>query len=191
MEMAQFGDTEYETAKLKAAWLKFSGTSDGAKRLEEEFERLSNIVEDKKAMSVGQNEENRPKNQCDTVIPFDRNRVILTPDGLRPHSTYINATFIEGYHNDESFIITQDPMPSTAEDFWRMVLEHNICTMVMLSADCAWNYWEEGDRTEAKFGSMKIKLNATEKLPSYVKREFTVTNEKVELDLFYMYVFNV
>ena len=41
------------------------------------------------------------------MIPFDRNRVILTPDGLRPHSTYINASFIEGYHNDESFIITQ------------------------------------------------------------------------------------
>ena len=40
-------------------------------------------------------------------IPFDRNRVILTPDGQRPDSTYINASFIEGYHNDESFIITQ------------------------------------------------------------------------------------
>ena len=41
------------------------------------------------------------------MVPFDRNRVILTPDGMRPHSTYINASFIEGYHNDESFIITQ------------------------------------------------------------------------------------
>ena len=41
------------------------------------------------------------------MVPFDRNRVILSPDGMRPHSTYINASFIEGYHNDESFIITQ------------------------------------------------------------------------------------
>ena len=55
----------------------------------------------------GTNEENHSKNQTEKVIPFDRNRVILTPDGLRPHSTYINASFIEGYHNDESFIITQ------------------------------------------------------------------------------------
>ena len=56
------------------------------------------------------NAENKSKNGSDSIIPYDRNRVILTPDGARPHSTYINASFIEGYHNDESFIITQDPL---------------------------------------------------------------------------------
>lgn len=104
MEMAQFGDTEIEAKKMKAAWLAFSGN---ASKLEEEFGRLANVVDDRKALSVGTNDENKVKNQCDSIIPFDRNRVILTPDGMRPHSTYINASFIEGYHNDESFIITQ------------------------------------------------------------------------------------
>ena len=75
--------------------------------MELEFARLANMVDDRKALSVGTSEQNRAKNQSDTVIPFDRNRVILTPDGQRPDSTYINASFIEGYHNDESFIITQ------------------------------------------------------------------------------------
>ena len=65
------------------------------------------MVDDRKALAVGTSEQNRAKNQSDTVIPFDRNRVILTPDGQRPDSTYINASFIEGYYNDESFIITQ------------------------------------------------------------------------------------
>ena len=59
------------------------------------------------SIAVGTNDQNRAKNQSDTVIPFDRNRVILTPDNQRQDSTYINASFIEGYHNDESFIITQ------------------------------------------------------------------------------------
>jgi protein tyrosine phosphatase len=59
---------------------------------------------------VATNAENKSKNGSDSIIPYDRNRVILTPDGARPHSTYINASFIEGYHNDESFIITQDPL---------------------------------------------------------------------------------
>ena len=53
MEMAQFGDTEIEAFKMKAEWLKLT-TGDGPKRLEEEFERLANNVEDKKAVSVGQ-----------------------------------------------------------------------------------------------------------------------------------------
>ncbi len=125
-------------------------------------------------MYTGTNEENKVKNQCSTVIPFDRNRVILTPDGVRPHSTYINASFIEGYHNDESFIITQDPMPSTAEDFWRMVTEHSVSTMVMLSGG-GWKYWSEDEGGVATFGALKVKLISTEKLPSYVKREFEVS----------------
>jgi protein-tyrosine phosphatase len=129
MEVAQFGDTEIESSKLKATWTEFVSES-GHKKLEEEFSRLSCIVDDRKALSVGKqsisrtffhgkqgfkvksylqgtNEENRSKNQSELIIPYDRNRVILTPDGMKPHSTYINASFIEGYNNDESFIITQ------------------------------------------------------------------------------------
>ena len=42
-------------------------------------------------------------------------------------------------------------MPSTVEDFWRMVTEHNICTMVQLNAptqtatDRGYFYWAESD----------------------------------------------
>jgi protein-tyrosine phosphatase len=105
MEMAQFGDTEVDAAEIKPTWQSLA--ENGGKKLELEFARLANIVDDRKPLAVGTNEQNRVKNQSDTVIPFDRNRVILTPDGQRPDSTYINASFIEGYHNDESFIITQ------------------------------------------------------------------------------------
>ena len=82
---------------------------------------------------AGTNEENHSKNQTEQVIPFDRNRVILTPDGLRPHSTYINASFIEGYHNDESFIITQVVM-RTMKEFIRIFLfYHDFCDNVRLN----------------------------------------------------------
>lgn len=188
MEMAQFGDTEIEASEIKPTWTTLA--ENAGKKLELEFARLANMVDDRKALSVGTNDENRSKNQSDTVIPFDRNRVILTPDGQRPHSTYINASFIEGYHNDESFIITQDPMPSTVEDFWRMVTEHNICTMVQLNAPPPVNtsptssyiYWSETDLpgSVADFGSLKVTLNVKDPMPSYIKREFTVYNSKVE-----------
>lgn len=53
------------------------------------------IVEERKSHSVGGGDENSAKNRCESVIPFDRNRVILTPIPSREHSTYINASFIE------------------------------------------------------------------------------------------------
>ena len=186
MEMAQFDDTELESSEIKTTWQTL--TENGGKKLELEFARLANMVDDRKALAVGTSEQNRAKNQSDTVIPFDRNRVILTPDGQRPDSTYINASFIEGYYNDESFIITQDPLPSTAEDFWRMVTEHNVCTMVQLNAPTAntpnpgYHYWSEEDTpgSHVVFDSLQVTLKSKDNMPSYVKREFVVYNMKVE-----------
>lgn len=40
---------------------------------------------------------------------------------------------MEGYDNSESFIITQDPMDETIGDFWRMISEQSINTIVMIS----------------------------------------------------------
>lgn len=90
-------------------------------------------MEEKKSFSVGGGEENKIKNRNDQIIPFDRNRVILTPIPGKEHSTYINASFIEGYDNSESFIIAQDPLDVTIPDFWRMISEQCISTIVMLS----------------------------------------------------------
>jgi len=52
---------------------------------------------------------------------------------MRDNSTYINASFIEGYDNTESFIIAQDPLESTIGDFWRMISEQSVTTLIMIS----------------------------------------------------------
>lgn len=52
---------------------------------------------------------------------------------MRDNSTYINASFIEGYDNTESFIIAQDPMENTIGDFWRMISEQSVSTLIMIS----------------------------------------------------------
>jgi len=181
MEFAQFGDTEMDASKIKEHWVEL--TQEKKDGLLAEFTMLANVVDDRKALSVATNAENKSKNGSDSVIPYDRNRVILTPDGARPHSTYINASFIEGYFNDESFIITQDPLEETAMDFWRMVVEHNVATMVMLTGpdSGSWQYWpqDEGDRS-ATYGCMTVTLANRESRPSYVKREFLVCNTKAQ-----------
>lgn len=79
-----------------------------------QFDKIKSLQDDiRKTCAVGSGEENLAKNRSEEVIPFDRNRVILTPIPGRDHSTYVNASFIEGYDNHESFIIAQDPLEST------------------------------------------------------------------------------
>lgn len=46
---------------------------------------------------MGASEENRHRNQSENIVPYDRNRVHLSPmPGLKKEiNTYINASFIE------------------------------------------------------------------------------------------------
>nr|CAD7569631.1 unnamed protein product [Timema californicum] len=187
MESALFGNTEIKVSELKMYIDKLKKRENGRERckMEDDFEKIKRVVEANKSCSVGDGEENKPKNRCDLVIPYDRNRVILTPIPGREHSTYINASFIEGYDNSESFIITQDPLESTIEDFWRMVSEQNITTLVMLSdlgdgAKKCLRYWPDD---EASYNHIHVKYIQSDCCPYYTRRELNVTNKKTDENL--------
>ncbi|OXU25361.1 hypothetical protein TSAR_005640 [Trichomalopsis sarcophagae] len=187
MEMGQYGDTEIAAPQLKAAIEKLRQRENGKEkcRMEEEYDKISAVLEDRKSFSVGGGEENRNKNRSELVIPYDRNRVILTPIPGKEHSTYINASFIEGYDNSESFIITQDPLDSTIADFWRMISEQCISTIVMLSdlaegpRKCP-RYWPDD---EISYDHIRVRYIQSESCPYFTRRELCVTNTKVDENL--------
>ncbi|GAB0089763.1 tyrosine-protein phosphatase 69D-like [Sergentomyia squamirostris] len=185
MEIAQFGSTELPCKGLGAAVEARKTRQDSKEQcqLEVEFNKIKSAVDDlKKTCAVASGEENRCKNRSDSVLPFDRNRVILTPIPGREHSTYINASFIEGYDNAESFIIAQDPLECTIGDFWRMVSEQSINTIVMLSEigdgpkRCP-RYWADD---EIQYEHISVKYIQSESCPYYTRREFNVTNVKID-----------
>ncbi|XP_045597074.1 tyrosine-protein phosphatase 69D isoform X2 [Procambarus clarkii] len=182
MEYVQFGNTELSIPQLKEAYSNHThhDSLDDSSPLEKEFERLSKVVEDRKAFAIATSEENKPKNRYDFVLPYDSNRVILAPLSTRPSSTYINASFVTGYDLAESFIVTQDPMENTIADFWRMVFDQEVTTIVMLSElgsgeQCCNKYWPDDEET---YEHISVKLVSSESYPKYSSRSFLLTNTK-------------
>ncbi|XP_063630196.1 tyrosine-protein phosphatase 69D [Cydia splendana] len=182
VEYAHYGDTEIPASRLKSSIDRLRNTAEGADKclMEHEFEKMMNppVTEPLKSCSAGSVEEARAKNRSPEYLPYDRNRVILAPAPPLHYSTYINASFIEAYDNSEGFIITQDPLPNTIVDFWRMVSEHNVSTIVMLSelgeGKCP-RYWDDGT---AQYEHISVQYEESESCPYYTRRQFRVTNNK-------------
>lgn len=186
LEASLFGDTEISACALKKTVDNLKQIENGREKsgLELEFDKLSSLTEDKKiSPNVGTNEENLSRNRNQSVIPYDRNRVILTPIPGRDVSTYINASFIEGYDNSESYIITQDPIQDvTVSDFWRMISEQSISTIVMLSdlgdgPKKCFRYWPDD---EVFHDHIQVKYIQSESCPYFTRRELCVTNIKTD-----------
>ncbi|KAG8202163.1 hypothetical protein JTE90_010519 [Oedothorax gibbosus] len=184
MEHAQFSDTEIEILHLRDHYeiLKEKVGDSDKTGLAIEFEKLADVIEDPKTCCVGTMDMNIGKNRYDFIIPYDLNRVILPPSPSRDHSSYINASFIQGYDRSLSFIITQDPLESTVIEFWRMIKEQSITTLVMLSeigegkTKCQ-PYWPT--ETEEKVCDyLKVSYESCEKFTFYTKREFSIINTK-------------
>lgn len=185
MEHAQFGDTEIEMHHLRDHYelLKERISNDDDRLgLEVEFEKLGEVIEDHKASCVGTMAMNMSKNRYDFIIPYDVNRVILPPSPSRDHSSYINASFIQGYDRSLSFIITQDPLACTISEFWRIIKEQSVATVVMLSdmgegqTKCQ-QYWPDLNE-EREYDYVKVKAVATEESTYFVRREFIIGNIK-------------
>ncbi|XP_075019139.1 receptor-type tyrosine-protein phosphatase eta isoform X1 [Calonectris borealis] len=121
--------------------------------------------------------ENRGKNRYNNVLPYDISRVKLS-DQSSATDDYINANYMPGYNSKKAFIAAQGPLPNTIEDFWRMIWEKNIYSIVMLTkcveqarTKCE-QYWP--DKQSKSYGDIIVTMVSEIVLPEWTIRDFTV-----------------
>ncbi|KAM4703068.1 receptor-type tyrosine-protein phosphatase H [Rhinophrynus dorsalis] len=144
----------------------------------EEYQQLSDVGtnQSKRAAEIP---DNRAKNRFTNVLPYDHSRVKLSCIDGSPNTDYINANYMPGYNSVKEFIASQGPLPNTTADFWRMIWEHNVNTLVMLT-NCVENgrpkcehYWPL-DYTPCTYGDITVTVTSETILPEWTIRDFSL-----------------
>ncbi|XP_075900111.1 receptor-type tyrosine-protein phosphatase beta [Nelusetta ayraudi] len=149
--------------------------------LSEEFEDLKDVGRNQ-TMDVARVPENRGKNRYNNILPYDSTRVKLSYLEDDPCSDYINASYVPGNNYRREYIATQGPLPGTKDDFWRMVWEHGVNNVVMVTqcvekgrVKCD-QYWP-ADREPLYYGELVVQMLSESVLPEWTIREFKISSE--------------
>ncbi|KAK9883913.1 hypothetical protein WA026_004856 [Henosepilachna vigintioctopunctata] len=94
------------------------------------------------------------KNRIQSLVPGNQERVCLSKlPNQDESSTYINAVWVHGYRSPEKFIVTQQPLPNTLSEFWRLIVEKDIRVVVSLNKinllnEDSWIFWPNEDQPQ-------------------------------------------
>ncbi|RWS26538.1 Receptor-type tyrosine-protein phosphatase-like protein [Leptotrombidium deliense] len=134
------------------------------------------------AADDAEKEENKPKNRYEGRYPaYDHSRVKIDKIGDGSLGDYINANWVPGVNLPKRYILTQGPLRSTANDFWRLVWENEASIIVMLTRlringeEKCFKYWPEDS---ARYGLIEVVLEKSDYLTDYVVRTFLVQYRK-------------
>ncbi|XP_041778522.1 tyrosine-protein phosphatase Lar isoform X3 [Anopheles merus] len=150
--------------------------------MEMEFKKLSNVKADSTRFVTANLPCNKHKNRLVHILPYESSRVCLTPIRGVEGSDYINASLVDGYRYRNAYIAAQGPLQETAEDFWRMLWEHNSTIVVMLTKlkemgrEKCFQYWPH--ERSVRYQCYVVDPIAEYNMPQYKLREFKVTDAR-------------
>nr|XP_022308543.1 receptor-type tyrosine-protein phosphatase T-like [Crassostrea virginica] len=133
---------------------------------------------------VGKKPENIPKNRFKTTFPYDHSRVVLrVKDG--EFSSYINANYIDGTNRPKEYIAAQGPKQNTVDDFWKMIWQEDVSSIVMLTnlkegdkVKC-YKYWPSRNES-LSFGYISVELIEEKIYAFFIERKLSVTNSIIK-----------
>ncbi|XP_056379449.1 receptor-type tyrosine-protein phosphatase C isoform X2 [Hyla sarda] len=201
VEYNQFGETEVSTSELPHLLnnMKKGDLPSEPSQLNCEFQRLPSY-RNWRPQTSGNHMENKAKNRNSTIVPYEFNRVQVKvndddeekektedsdmssdEDTDAEESVYINASYIIGYWGTRSIVAAQAPLKHTIPEFWQMIFQRKIKTIVMLSGpnqdnedECA-PYWKEKSKT---YGNLEVELTEEHPYGSYTERSFEIRHTK-------------
>ncbi|CAI5763288.1 receptor-type tyrosine-protein phosphatase eta isoform X1 [Podarcis lilfordi] len=142
----------------------------------EEYEELRPVGTNQPRFAA-ELQENKAKNRYNNVLPYDISRVRLQIHD-HPTNDYINANYMPGYNSKKEFIAAQGPLPNTVQDFWRMIWEKKIYTVVMLTkcieqgrTKCE-EYWP--NKQSKSYGDITVAMTSEIPLPEWTIRDFSM-----------------
>ncbi|CAD6244697.1 GSCOCT00013427001.2-RA-CDS [Cotesia congregata] len=112
---------------------------------------------------------NKNKNRCADYPCWDTSRVVLKSNNSLD---YINANYVSGFDMSAKFIATQEPMPGTFNDFWKMIWQENSRVIVMLNG------------TKQQSEPRNLQYFAATQDNTLIK-EFIIKEERVKLNSYY------
>lgn len=99
--------------------------------LNDQFKLITSFTPKDIHMTSATKQVNQVKNRM--IMPLEGSRAHLTPKPGMDGTDYINATWLFGFRRLRDFIITQHPLSNTIKDFWQMIMDHQVQTIVCLS----------------------------------------------------------
>ena len=84
----------------------------------------------------------------------------------------------QGYNREKEYIASQGPLPNTVGDFWRLIWDHNIPTVVMLTnlmenmkVKCS-QYWPNSGSQQ--YSNINVTMMKTVQQADFVIRHFQI-----------------
>lgn len=127
---------------------------------------------------------NQNKNRYVDILPYDYNRVELSEINGDAGSTYINASYIDGFKEPRKYIAAQGPRDETVDDFWRMIWEQKATVIVMVTRceegnrnKCA-EYWPSMEEGTRAFKDIVVTINDHKRCPDYIIQKLNIAHKK-------------